>query len=412
MIVPTRRLAYVLAAGAVVAAALTEASGSGLAWWMSVVAVSATILLLGVVDGLAAGNKGSLEVERLAPSVVVTGASAELGWRWHNTSEREMVLAFADELAPSLRAVRRGQVTIPARGRTTSTTTMQPQRRGRFEPETLVIRLRGPLGVAARQHTRQVSSTIRVVPPFRSRAAVELRLDQSRLLESGMRSSRSRGGGTEFAQLREYVVGDDYRRVDWGATGRLGRPIMREYSAEQHQNVFVMVDNGRVMAGRIGDVPRVEFAMDAAMAVSAATMRIRDRVGLMAFDRRVRSQVAHGAGRSQQEAIVNALFDLEPELSESDYLGAFTHALRRHRRRSLFIVLTELVEPVVIDSLAPALAALTGKHQVIVAAVRDPKLERQAASTRLLTTHTLPQPLSTHYRHGRERRRWWNGWER
>lgn len=382
MIVPTRRLAFVCAAASVFAAVGAAATDGQVSWWAWVLGSSGVVLLAGLVDGLLAGRGGDLTVERDAPAVAVVGVEADLSWRWHNRSARAVEVAFADQLAPSLGSVRRGQVTVPAHGRAQTSAQLCPARRGRFEINDLVIRIRGPLAIAARQQTRAMPATIRVVPSFRSRAAVELRLDQNRLLDLGTRSSRGRGGGSEFAQLREYVVGDDFRRVDWGATGRVGRPIMREYAAEQHQNVIVLVDNGRIMAGRIGDVPRIEFAIDAAMSMSAATQRTRDRIGLITFDRRVRAQIAQGASRSNRDAMMSALFDLEPELSESDYVTAVAEALRRHRRRSLFVLLTELVEPVVAESLAPAVAALSGRHQVIVAAARDPKVEQWARTSR------------------------------
>ena len=107
----------------------------------------------------------------------------------------------------------------------------------------------------------------------------------ARLQEAGLRSARGRGGGTEFDQLREYRPDDEFRRIDWTATARTGRPIVRTYRAERNQIVIMLLDNGRVMAGRVDGVPRVEHAMDAAMMLTSVATRLGDRAGLVAFDR-------------------------------------------------------------------------------------------------------------------------------
>ena len=216
------------------------------------------------------------------------------------------------------------------------------------------------------------------MPVFRSRAEAELRIDRARLLEVGQRSAAGRGGGTDFEQLRDYNVDDEFRRVDWSATARAGRPIVRTYRAERNQQVLLLFDNGRIMAGRVADVPRVEHTMDAALALTAVATRLGDRTGLVAFDRRVRAVVAPASGRDQLTRVTESLFDLEPVLAESDYRGAFAEAVARFRRRALLVVLTELAEASVTHTLLPALPVITGRHRVLVAGVRDPQVERWA----------------------------------
>ena len=156
------------------------------------------------------------------------------------------------------------------------------------------MRVSGPFGLGARQRARRLPGELRVYPPFRSRQEAELRIDKARILEVGLRSAKGRGGGTEFDQLREYTVDDEFRRIDWAATARSAKPIVRTYRAERNQTVLILLDNGRVMAGRVGDVPRVEHAMDAVMMLTTVATRLGDRCGLVAFDRRVRAVVPPG----------------------------------------------------------------------------------------------------------------------
>src|SRR5207245_4866320 len=113
----------------------------------------------------------------------------------------------------------------------------------------------------ARQRARSLPRLIQVHPPFRSKKEAELKINKARLLEIGLRSAQGRGGGTDFEQLREYGPDDEFRRVDWAATARSSKPIVRTYRAERNQTVIVLLDNGRLMAARVAYVPRVEHAM-------------------------------------------------------------------------------------------------------------------------------------------------------
>ena len=340
------------------------------------------LLLVALTDGLLAPAPGRVKVERTLPGILPLGAAGEVTWSLTNPLARRLRMALADELAPSLQpGSRRARLTLPPRGRVTVRTSIHPTRRGRFQLRELVVRAEGPLGLLARQSRRELPGLLRVYPPFRSRQEAEMRIDRARILEVGLRSAKGRGGGTEFDQLRDYSVDDESRRMDWAATARAGRAIVRTYRAERNQTVLLLLDNGRVMAGRVAGVPRVEHAMDAVLMLTAVATRLGDRAGLVAFDRRVRAVVAPGHGRGQLSRVSEAMYQLEPELAESDYRGAFVETLSRFRRRSLLVVLTELAEQAISETLMPALPLIVRSHLVIVASVRDPDLVRWAEAT-------------------------------
>ena len=373
-LVPTRRLA---GAAALASLVLLAVPGGGVL--VELLAVNGALVLLAVLDALFAPAPGSLPIERRLPGAVTLGATAEVGWTVHNPRRRALRVALADELAPSLRAdTRRVAARIPRGGTLAAATEIRPARRGRFTPTEMVVRVDGPLGLGARQAAVVVPGVLRVFPSFRSKDEAELRIRRARIVEVGMRSARALGGGTEFDRLREYTVDDEFRRVDWAATARAGRPIVREYRAERNQTVLVLVDNGRVMAGRVDGVPRVEHAVDAVMMLTAVATGLGDRCGVVAFDREVRVAVPPGAGRAQLGRVIEALYVLEPVLAESDYAGAFTETLARFRRRTMLVLLTDLVAPAVEEWLIPALPLLVREHLVVVASVRDPDVARWA----------------------------------
>lgn len=367
MPVPTRRLAVLAALLSAVVLVLPV----GLPW--SLVAVDGALALLALLDWALAVRPERIPVERELPAVLALGGGGEVVWRLRNPTERRVVVRLADELAPSLRPDdRRAVLALPPRGGASARTALHPVRRGRFEPGEIVLRVEGPLGLAARQATVTQPAVLRVHPRYRSREEAELRINRARLLEVGLRSAQGRGGGTEFDGLREYAVDDESRRIDWPATARAGRAIVRTYRAERNQTVLCLLDCGRTMAARVADVPRVEHAMDAVMMLTHVASRLGDRAGLVAFDSDVRAVVPPGHGPAQLGRVTEAMYDLEPQLAESDYRRAFTTALARSRRRALLVLYTELAEQALTETLLPALPLLLRDHLVVVASVTDP----------------------------------------
>ncbi len=382
------------------ARAATLAVASGVSGFVSpwaplvtVVVITTTVLALVVADALAAPSPAAIAIERRLPAVVTIGHTAPVGWVVTNGSSRVASIRVADALAPSLQADdRRFRLRLEPGAVAEVQVDIAPTRRGAFVVDELVVRVDGPLGLGARQRSRTQPALLRVHPRFRGRSEAELRIRRGRLLEVGLRSTAGRGGGTDFDQLREYQHDDEFRRIDWAATARTQHLVVRTYRAERNQVVVQLLDNGRVMAGRVAGVPRVEHATDAAMMLTAVAGHLGDKVGLVAFDRQVRAVVAPAAGRRQIGTLTEALYDLEPSLYESDYRSAFTYALTRFRRRTMLVVYTDLVAQAVEESLLPALPLIAGQHVLVVAAVQDPDVARWAGE--------VPADAAATYRQG------------
>ncbi len=379
----TRRISYPVPT--VWCAALLALSGLALfAWpgrsWVVLFVVELAALALVLIDAAMCVSPHRIDVQREVDESVTLGEETTLTWRVHNLAARAVRVTVADALWPSLQADRRRVgARLHAGARLRATTTLRPSRRGRFPLRDVTVRVEGPLRLVSRQATRAVDGGLRVMPAYPSREEVQRRIRAPQVLEVGLRSIRASGGGTEFDQLRDYRPDDEFRRIDWPATVRLQRTIVKQYRAERNQQVVLLLDNGRVMAGTVGGVPRVEHAMDAVLGVVQAATKLGDRVGMLAFDRQVRSILVPTNGRSQLGRAAEAMYLLEPDYSESAYQVAFNFAVARFRRRSLFVVLTDLVEAAVEQALLPALPILTRRHLVVVAAVQDPVVAGWAA---------------------------------
>lgn len=365
--VPTWRAAGLLA----VAALVSGVGPAVLGVWLPLTVVAIAV----VVDTVRTPAPWHIPVARHLPRVLALDGEGEVSWAVTNPTDRALEVAIADELAPSLGASRRrAALSLPPHGRSTAAATLRPRRRGTFRPTVLTVRVRSPLGLATRQSERDLPGVLEVHPRFRSRAEAELRIRRGRILEQGLRSARGRGTGTEFEALREYVQGDAFRHVDWAATARAGHPIVRTYRLERDQSVIVLLDCGRVVAGSVEEVPRLDHGMDATLALATVATALGDRVGLIAYGGGVRRILTPRRDRGQLRRLSRELHALEPELAASDHHGAVREVLLRTRRRALIVLITDLAPGAADDALLPALPPLLRHHRVVVAGVRDPEL--------------------------------------
>jgi uncharacterized protein (DUF58 family) len=342
-----------------------------------VLVVSAIVLVLCVVDATLAGPVRPLRLWRTGDRTVRLGQSAQVSLHVRNPGRRVRGW-LRDAWPPSAGASgERVRLDVQPGERRTVTVTLRPTRRGDRPADRVTVRSLGPLGLAGRQGTHVVPWEVRVLPPFHSRRHLPSRLARLRDLD-GRSAVRIRGAGTEFDSLREYVVGDDTRSIDWRATARRSDVVVRTWRPERDRHVLLVLDTGRTSAGRVGDAPRLDAAMDAALLMAALATRAGDRVDLLAYDRRTRVIVERPSTTETLPRLVDAMANLEPELLETDYRGLAVEVLRRAGRHAFVVLFTGLDAGPVEDGLLPVLGQLTHRHTVLVAAVADPRLAEMA----------------------------------
>jgi uncharacterized protein (DUF58 family) len=348
-------------------------------WW-TLLAVDGTLIALVATDLTLAGNVRRLRLHRTGDTNVRLGEEATVSLIVENPGPRRLRARLRDAWSPSAGASpRSAAVTIPPGERRRVETRLVPTRRGDRAAVTVTVRSYGPLGLAARQLNRSAPWTVRVLPAFPSRRHLPAKLARLREL-TGQHVALIRGQGTEFDSLREYVDGDDVRSIDWRATARRSDVVVRTWRPERDRRIYLVLDTGRTAAGRVGDIPRLDCSMDAALLLGALAARAGDRVDLLAYDRRVRARVEGAARTELLTAMVRAMAPLEPELIESDAAGMVSALLSRVRQRCLVVLLTDLNATAIEEGLLPLLPQLTAKHLVLVAAVSDPRVTEMATS--------------------------------
>jgi uncharacterized protein (DUF58 family) len=348
------------------------------AWW-GLVLVTGLLVVLVCADLALAGSVRGLHLDRTGDVAVRLGEPAAVSLRVGNVSGRRVRGRVRDAWPPSAGATRqRHALDVPPGESRQVVTAMRPTRRGDRFAHRVTIRALGPLGIAGRQGSHEVPWRVRVLPPFTSRKHLPSKLARLRQLD-GRASVMIRGQGTEFDSLREYVVGDDVRSIDWRASARAADVMVRTWRPERDRRILLVLDTGRTSAGRVGDAPRLDAAMDAALLLAALASRAGDRVDLLAYDRRVRARVEGVTGSELLPALVEAMAPLEPTLIEPDYAGMVSTVLARMSRQSLVVLLTGLDATPVREGLLPSLSMLVRRHRVIVASVGDPRVDAMAA---------------------------------
>lgn len=373
----TGRTALLCALGALVTP-FTPTPGAG------VLAVLAVLLVACVVDWLLAGKVGAVRLERRGATQTRLGEPATVTLLVTNDGRRTLRARIRDAWVPSAGAEPyQHKVKIPAGDRRALDATLRPTRRGDRPTARVTIRSYGPLGLAFRQTWRRKSErltppwTLRVLPPFTSRRFLPEKLSRLRQLDGSL-AVRGRGQGTEFDALREYVDGDDVRSIDWRATARRSTVVVRTWRPERDRRLVCVIDTGRTSAARVGDMPRLDAALDACLLLAAVAAKAGDRVDMLAVDTALRGSVSGASRNSVLPEMVQAMAPLEPRLVESNFGLMVSEVVRRERKRCLVVLFTAMEPAALADGLLPVLGQLTTRHTVILASVGDPTVTAMA----------------------------------
>ena len=265
------------------------------------------------------------------------------------------------------------QVTLPPNTTEELTYTINPDSRGEYEWGDIQIRQLGNWGLAWRDWKITAKEKVSIYPDLIGLRSLSIRLS----LEStgAMRQARRLGNGTEFAELREYRTGDDIRLIDWKATARRSRPVVRVLEPEQEQTLFILLDRGRLMTARVQGLKRFDWGLNAALSLALAGLSRGDKVGVAVFDRDINIWIPPERGKHHLAKLIESLTPLQPVLLEPDYLGAVTKVVTQQSRRALVVVITDIVDATASMELLTAMVRLTPRYLPFCVALRDPLID-------------------------------------
>jgi uncharacterized protein (DUF58 family) len=254
--------------------------------------------------------------------------------------------------------------------------TVHPYRRGEYEWQGIYVRQLSGWGLAWHQWRVDAAQTVAVYPDLVGLKALSIKLT---LQSTGaMRQKKKRGMGTEFSELREYNIGDDPRSIDWKATARRNRPLIRVLEPEQEQTVIILLDRGRLMTANIQGYKRFDFGLNATLSLALTAIQRGDRVGVGVFDRYLTTWLPPQQGQNHFSRILDRVSRIQPELLEPDYLGAVTTIIKQQSRRALVVIITDIIDDIASAELLTALGRLTPRYLPFCVTLRDPQVDIRA----------------------------------
>ncbi len=252
---------------------------------------------------------------------------------------------------------------------------VSPMRRGQYILGPLHARYHSKLGLWVRRVSFPLAEPVRVYPNLLAARQYEIAMRRGRTLE-GLKRARMRGQGTEFESLREYQEGDQYRSINWAASARTGHLVTNLYQTDRSQPIMLVLDAGRMMIPQVKGLAKLDHALNAALLLATVAAERGDQIGMMVFGGEVKSFVPPRKGRGQVMALVESLYALAPEQVEPDYSRMVGWLRAKHKKRSLVVFFTDLMDPEINRGLINHLSALAAHHMVMLVSLSDPELLR------------------------------------
>jgi uncharacterized protein (DUF58 family) len=337
------------------------------------------ILLMWAVDLMRMPPPRQLAIIRGWSEPVALSVGSRVTLALLNESDSTVHARLVDELPSQLREepAQLGITALPGQ-KASAQYPILPQSRGYAKVGSVYLQYQSPLRIAERWAKVSIPQTVLVYPNIDEAKRHSIYLVRSRQIELEKRYSRLRGTGRSFESLREYQDGDEFRDICWTATARRGKLVTRLYELERSQTIWVVLDCGRLMRTRVAGLSKLDYAINAALALSQVALYSGDRVGLLAYGRHIRQRVPAARGSAHLMQITRQLALAQEDEWEADHLQAAGRLLTDQKRRSLVVWITELAETAMTPEVMEAAFQLMPRHLVLFVVIGQPDLSALA----------------------------------
>jgi uncharacterized protein (DUF58 family) len=333
------------------------------------------IVLVAAVDLLSLPGLRSFSAERSTLRIaslkqrhpVSLTISNHSGRRWQLWIRDDVPQEFAAEPAEFVRQ-------ISPRSRTTLHYDLKASRRGSFTMRNVHVRVRSLLGLWQRYFTYAAESVLYVYPDMQQLSEYAILARTNRLSLMGVRRTRRVGQDHDFERLRDYSLDDNYKHIDWRATARRNRLTVKDFQTSQSQRLIFLLDCGRMMTNEAAGLSLLDHALNAMLMLSFVALHQGDAVGLLCFSNEIHTFVPPRGGTSQMNRLLHASFDRFPQLVESRYEEAFLHLTSHCKKRSLVVLITNLIDEINAHQVERWLSTLAGRHLPLGVLLRDHRL--------------------------------------
>ena len=343
--------------------------------YVLVLLMDAAIVVVALADWMTVPKPQQFRIERTCQRVASLGKKHTVELLVSNHSEKEQRVTIRDGVPEEFRIEpQQFDVRLRPRSRTVFHYDLRSIRRGAFEIDGTHLKTRSLLGLWYRLVHVTIESTVRIYPDMKQLSEYALLARTNRLSLMGLRRTRRVGQDNDFERLRDYTLDDNYKHIDWRSTARRSKLTVKDFQTSQSQRIIFLLDCGRMMTNMSSGISLLDHSLNSILMLSYIALERGDSVGLITFSDRVHSFVPARSGRSHMNQLLHASFDRFPELVESRYHEAFMHLNAHCRKRSLVIMVTNVIDEVNSDQVQKHLAAISGRHLPIGVFLRDHEL--------------------------------------
>lgn len=335
----------------------------------------AALSLIAAIDLISLPSKSRLRASRRMAKVASIAAPHETTLTIENHGARAISIDVSEDAPEHITVEPEHQrVWIPAAKSKIFKQKLVATRRGEYELKSVFLTCRSLLGLWKRKIVLPCQSPLHIYPDIKQIGEYALLARTNRLSQIGVRRTRRIGQDNDFERLREYQQDDNYRHIDWRATARRQKVTVRQFQTDQSQRVVFLLDCGRMMANTHAQLSMLDHALNATLMLSYVALDQGDSVGMLAFSDKIHTFVPPASGRRQMNRLLHAGFNQFPGLVQSRFDQAFLYLSQHCRRRSLVVLVSNVVDQVNADQIQNYLQNLVGAHLPLLVLLRDHRI--------------------------------------
>ncbi|MET3128470.1 uncharacterized protein (DUF58 family) [Arcicella rosea] len=252
---------------------------------------------------------------------------------------------------------------------------LRPTKRGEYSFGSVNVYVKSPIRLLQRRFQFSQDKMVAVYPSFLQMRAYELMAISNRLTELGIKKIRRIGQSQEFEQIRQYVQGDDVRSINWKATARRNDLMVNAYQEEKSQNVYCLIDKGRVMQMPFDGLSLLDYAINATLILSNIAINKQDKAGVITFSDRIGQVLTADKKAGQMTKILDLLYKQKTRYMETDYEALYIHAKTHIRQRSLLLLYTNFETVASMRRQLPYFRKLAKDHLLMVVFFENTELK-------------------------------------
>lgn len=341
----------------------------------AIILIDIVVMLVATIDLFTIPSAKAFAIEREMPLVASLKKPHRVTLHVSNLSTRNLVIWLRDDAPSEMEATPdRFTLALAPRSRTTVHYQLQPSRRGAFTLREVHVRVRSRLGLWQQFLAIPQESPLRVYPDMQQLSEYAILARTNRLSLMGVRRTRKVGTENDFERLRDFTLDDNYKFIDWRASARRNKLTVKDFQTSQSQRIIFLVDCGRLMTGQSQGLSLLDHSLNAVLMMSYVALRQGDSVGMICFSDRVLKYVPPQGGMNQMNQLLHTSFDRFPEVVESRYDEAFLYLASHCKKRSLVVLITNVIDEVNSHQIESYLATLVGKHLPLGVLLRDHQL--------------------------------------